>query len=970
VIDAIKRFFHDMRPSVATAGNPIMPVGIIFLLNAADELDRVAFGVLVPEIRDYYGVSLTSVLTVVSLSSILVLLLAVPVGYAADRWSRTKLLAAGATTWGVFSLLTAFARSLGMLGVFRFGSGMGKTLDPAQQSLLADYYPPHARGGVFSFHQLGNSVGQFFGPLLAGWLATLFFWQAPFLVFGLIGFVGAVLVLVKLREPERGAQERIIAGTTEAPREPPPSWSEAWRIARSVGTLRRIWYALPFLVGAYFGTAALLGVFLEEQFDLSAAARGTIQAVGEPFQIAGLIVGGAIANRLLSRGRPGRLVSYAGLMGMLGGLSFVVIAFVPLLPVVVVLMCAFSFTASIFVPATTVLSTLVIPPKARGFALGLAAVFIVPGVLLVPVAGMIGDAYGARMGVLILAPVYLIGAAILVGAGQTVEGDMRAAFASAAAATAAASVGADGSRSLLVVRDLDVHYGQVQILFGVDFDVAEGEIVALLGTNGAGKSTLLNAIGGLAPITNGAVNFGGDDITHLPPSEHAPRGIVPVPGGKGVFPSLTVAENLRLAAWVYADDGEYVRTATEQVLTFFPRLRERLAEPAGNLSGGEQQMLVLGQAFLSKPKLLMIDELSLGLAPAVVEQLLEIVRAIHAGGTTIILVEQSVNVALTVADRAVFMEKGEVRFTGPTADLLGRPDILRSVFLAGSSSAKGTIAATPRRWDPLAPEEPGVALEVRDLHRSYGGIVAVDGPSFTLEEGKVLGLIGPNGAGKTTIFDLISGFVEPNAGSVLLFGEDVTSLGPDQRALRGLQRSFQDAKLFPALTVEENILVALDRHLESRSPVLAGLHVPTVRKAEKKLERRADRLVQLLNLGDFRGKFVRELSTGSRRLVDIACVLASDPKVLLLDEPSSGVAQRETEELGPLLLRVKHETGCSVLIIEHDMALVSSVADELLALDLGRVVTRGTPAEVLEHPDVVQSYLGTDQAAISRSGRS
>ncbi|MEN3273293.1 MAG: hypothetical protein V7636_2054, partial [Actinomycetota bacterium] len=228
----------------------------------------------------------------------------------------------------------------------------------------------------------------------------------------------------------------------------------------------------------------------------------------------------------------------------------------------------------------------------------------------------------------------------------------------------------------------------------------------------------------------------------------------------------------------------------------------------------------------------------------------------------------------------------------------------------------------------------------------------------------------PNGAGKTTIFDLISGFVDPDEGSIVLLGDDVTELGPDQRALRGLQRSFQDAKLFPALTVEENILVALDRHLEARSPILAGLHVPNIRKAERTLLRRADRLVQLLNLGDFRGKFVRELSTGSRRLVDLACVLAADPKVLLLDEPSSGVAQRETEELGPLLLRVKYETGCSVLIIEHDMGLVSSVADELLALDLGHVVTRGTPQEVLEHPDVIESYLGTDQAAISRSGRS
>jgi ABC-type branched-subunit amino acid transport system ATPase component/MFS family permease len=968
-MNTLRKFLHDSRPRNATGGHPVLPLGILFILNAADELDRVAFAVLLPEIRDYYGASLTSVLTVVSLSSVLVLLLSIPVGYLADRWSRTRMLAAGATTWGVFSIVTAFAPNLTTLGAFRFGSGMGKTLDPAQQSLLSDWYPPHVRGGVFSFHQLGNAVGQFLGPLIAGFLAARLFWQAPFLLFGFIGFLGAALVLIKLREPVRGAQERIAAGVAaDAPEEAPPSWAEAWRTANSVRTLRRVWLALPLLVGAGLGAISLLGVYLDEVFDLNAGQRGLLLAFNEPFQIAGILVGGTIANRFLMKGRPGRLITYSGFMAMAGALAFLVIAVSPVLPLVVVMAWAYTFTAAIFVPATLALMSLVIPPKVRGFALGLGAVFVAPGLLLLPIAGTLADRYGARIGVLCFVPVYLVGAALLASAGASVEGDMRAAIAAAVAATQTRTTREDGSKALLVCRDLDVHYGQVQILFGVDFDVDDGEIVALLGTNGAGKSTLLNAIAGLAQPSNGAVNFAGEDITHLPNNEHAKRGIIQVPGGKGVFPSLTVADNLRLASWMFADDEEYIKAATEQVLEYFPRLRERMNEAAGNLSGGEQQMLVLGQAFLSKPKLLMIDELSLGLAPAVVEQLLGIVRAIHESGTTIILVEQSVNVALTVAHRAVFMEKGEVRFSGPTEDLLRRTDILRSVFLAGSASTGGTIAALPRRRDLFPNEAPSVALAVDGLRKSYGGIVAVDGASFTLDDGAILGLIGPNGAGKTTIFDLISGFVDADEGTITLLGEDVTSMPPDGRALRGLQRSFQDAKLFPALTVEENIMVALDRHLSTRNPIFGGLHLPAARKAEAKLERRADRLVELLNLGDFRGKFVRELSTGSRRLVDLACVLAADPKVLLLDEPSSGVAQRETEELGPLLQRVKYESGCAVLIIEHDMALVSSIADELLALDLGRVVTRGAPADVLDHPAVVESYLGSDEDLIRRSG--
>jgi len=951
---AVKQFFHDARPSVATAGAPVLPVGVLFMMNAADELDRVAFSVLLPEIRDYYGVSLTSVLTVVSVSGILVLLLAVPVGYAADRWNRTRLLAAGATTWGIFSILTAFARSLFMLGAFRFGSGMGKTLDPAQQSLLADYYPPHARGGVFSFHRLGNSVGQMVGPLLAGWLATLFFWQAPFLVFGVLGFIVAALALFKLREPVRGVHEQALIGVEAAP-EKPPSWTEAWRIARSVRTLRRIWYALPFLVGAGLGTLSLLGVYLEDQFDLSAGARGTLMAMNEPFQIVGLIFGGTMTNRFLAKGRPGRLVSYGGLMAALGALTFVVIALVPLLPVAFILMCAYAFTAAIFVPAVTVLMTIVIPPKARGFALGLGAVFIVPGALLIPIAGMIGDTYGPRMGVLMLAPIYLIGAALLVAAGSTVEGDMRASWAASAAMTAATSTDA-----LLVVRDLDVHYGQVQILFGVDLTVAEGEIVALLGTNGAGKSTLLNAIGGLAPITGGAINFAGEDITHLPASEHPARGIIPVPGGKGVFPSLSVGENLRLATWTFADDEERIRAGMEEVFAFFPRLRERIDEAAGSLSGGEQQMLTLGQAFLSRPKLLMIDELSLGLAPAVVEQLLEIVRAIHAQGTTIILVEQSVNVALTVAERAVFMEKGEVRFTGPTADLVGRGDLLRSVFIGASGPEDA-------RTSPVRADAP-VVLSARGLTKRFGGLTAVDGVDLDVRAGEIVGVIGPNGAGKTTLLDLLAGAAKPDAGSVAIGDEDVTDLHAAERAERGMARTFQDARLFPGLTVEESLAVALERFLVSRDVVAAALRLPASVLSEALAARQVDALVDALGLGAFGGKLASELSTGSRRVVELGSLVAQQGEVLLLDEPGAGLAQRETEAMAPLLRRLRDATGAALVVVEHDVPMLLAACDRLVAMELGRVIADGAPADVVTDERVITSYLGTSDTAVARSG--
>src|SRR5437868_6533004 len=207
---------------------------------------------------------------------------------------------------------------------------------------------------------------------------------------------------------------------------------------------------------------------------------------------------------------------------------------------------------------------------------------------------------------------------------------------------------------LLECHGIDMAYGPVQILFDVDFDVTEGEIVALLGTNGAGKSTLLKGICGLVRPKRGTVTFAGEDVTSLPAGKTTHRGISLMPGGKGVFPTLSVAENLRLASWLIRDDQKRVEAAKAEVEQLFPILKSRSSQMAGNLSGGEQQMLALGGALMTRPQLLMIDELSLGLAPTIVAQLLEVGREIHRRGTRIVIVEQSVNVALRLAERGVF----------------------------------------------------------------------------------------------------------------------------------------------------------------------------------------------------------------------------------------------------------------------------------------------------------------------------
>jgi ABC-type branched-subunit amino acid transport system ATPase component len=198
-----------------------------------------------------------------------------------------------------------------------------------------------------------------------------------------------------------------------------------------------------------------------------------------------------------------------------------------------------------------------------------------------------------------------------------------------------------------------------------------------------------------------------------------------------------------------------------------------------------------------------------------------------------------------------------------------------------------------------------VILEVDGLVKRFGGIRAVDDTGFRLHEGEILGLIGPNGAGKTTIFDLISGFLIPDEGRIVLDGTDMTRMSPDKRAWLGLGRSFQDARLVPSLTVAENIAIGLERHLTLRDHVASALSLPGVVQLEEDVAWTVADLIELMNLGAFRDKFVRELSTGSRRIVDLAMCIAHDPKVLLLDEPSSGIAQRETEALGPLLKRIQ-----------------------------------------------------------------
>jgi ABC-type branched-subunit amino acid transport system ATPase component len=240
----------------------------------------------------------------------------------------------------------------------------------------------------------------------------------------------------------------------------------------------------------------------------------------------------------------------------------------------------------------------------------------------------------------------------------------------------------------LRISDVDFSYGQLQVLFGISLQVYEGEALALLGTNGAGKSTLLRVIAGLEKASGGTVAYFGADITGVPAERLAAQRLLLVVGGRAVFTDMTVDENLEIQALTARMAKSDLKDRRQVVYDTFPSLAIRRRQKAGTLSGGEQQQLAVARALLLDPKVLCIDELSLGLAPIVVAELLEVVRRIRATGVTLVVVEQSLNIAAELCDRAVFLEKGQVRFEGPTQELLTRDDIARAVFLGSAPSGQ------------------------------------------------------------------------------------------------------------------------------------------------------------------------------------------------------------------------------------------------------------------------------------------
>jgi ABC-type branched-subunit amino acid transport system ATPase component/sugar phosphate permease len=969
-----QRKYAKFDPRRITAPYPLSPLIVLIGLAAMVQFDGSAFNILVPDIKNSYHLSLAGVSFITAVSLPLGLLVDVPVGYYADRVRRMRLMCVGLALFMGFSALTGVAgalSSLALLYLARSGVAVGGAFTSTQNSLLADFYPIDIRPRVYYAQRAAIALALALGPAIVAAFELFYSWEVPFFVLAAPTLIFIVIGL-RTKEPIRGLHERRYLGADETTAEiedEPPTFSETFRVLFANRSARRIYYSLPFLTASAIGIAQFTSLFYQEILHQDASRRGLIVALTEPGEFIGLGIGLFVVQKLMTRD-PGRTMRLIALTGLGSAACLCVFALAPSLPWAFGAQFMYALISSALTPGIYAVISLAVPPRMRTLGFATSSLWFILGVPIIPIVGTIGDAYGIRAGLLIFVPVYVVGSLVLSSSGNFLNNDIEKVRVSTLARAEVRKARMEGRAKLLMVRSLDAGYDGVQVLFGINLDVEDGEMLAILGTNGAGKSTLLRTISGLLVPDAGAVLFDGRDITSSDPNKIAESGIMQVPGGRGIFPGLTVAESLRVSGWMYENDPAYLKQATEQVLDYFPVLRSRMNVAAGSLSGGEQQMLSLAQAFIAKPRLLMIDELSLGLAPTVVESLLNIVKAIHENGTTVILVEQSVNIALRLCDRAAFIEKGEVVFCGPTSELLGREDIVRAVFLEGARGDVVTKESSSPNGQPSTASSAGVrptseqdterqiVLSARGLRKSFGGVVAVDDVDLDLHDGEILGLIGPNGAGKTTTFELISGHVNADSGRVTMLGHDVSNWSPDRRAQIGLGRSFQAARLWPGLTVQETLALAVTKRIHTPGVFPTLFCLPGVRGAEKRVAREVDEVLDWLGLGDYRDLLTSDLSTGTRRLVELSVIVAMRPSIVMLDEPSAGIAQAETEALIPVLRQTKEQLGCSMLLIEHDMGVMRALSDRVIAMDTGSVVVVGSPNEVLNHPRVVESYLG------------
>jgi ABC-type branched-subunit amino acid transport system ATPase component/predicted MFS family arabinose efflux permease len=692
LLPGVKSEGITIRKGLAMGGGATTFV-VLLLLASLDELQTAAITVLAPDMRDTFGVSDGTITFIAASSSAFVVFGAIPMGWAADRMKRVPIIGWSSVFFTFMVFLSGLAPNAFAFFWARFGVGIAKANTiPVHSSILADTYPIGIRGRLGAIGGGSARLVAVLSPVLVGAVAVaangpgeVDGWRWAYYLFGIPVALLAIAAFF-LKEPPRGQWEKIdVLGESFVEEDPlPVSLDAAFSRLMQIRTIKTVVVGFSALGFGLFTVPVLESLYLEERWNLDPLDRGITITVGGLFAVLGLLYVGPKFDRLW-REDPTRSLRMVGICIGVGTLFKPIQYAVPNVP----LFIAFGVPQTVlFIAAFAMVGPLMqssVPYRLRGSGTALITLYI----FFIGAAGgglislLFTDTWGPRTTALVLSvPTSIIGGWILYRGARHIRHDLSLNVQELLDEQEEEKRRHEsGEIPALQVNNLDFCYGPVQVLFDVGFELRKGETLALLGTNGAGKSTLLRVISGLGTPRRGVVRLGGRTITYTSPQLRATLGVHQLPGGKGVFPGMTVHQNLTMGAYIHRRDRDDVTGRIDRVLELFPDLAQRQDQGAASLSGGQQQMLALARVLLHDPEILLIDELSLGLAPTVVQDLLGIIEQLQEQGQTIIIVEQSLNVALAVADRAIFLEKGQIRFEGPAQELLERDDLARAVFL-------------------------------------------------------------------------------------------------------------------------------------------------------------------------------------------------------------------------------------------------------------------------------------------------
>jgi ABC-type branched-subunit amino acid transport system ATPase component/sugar phosphate permease len=698
----------SFRSVMKKYGLSYYPVIALGLLSVADTFQSYAFTVLTPEISRTLGISVGAIAAARALQGLAAAVAPLPVAALTQHRARRALLCiVTGVAWSVITLFTGFVTSLlGLIGILCLDGLTTGSVTALHAPLVVDSYHPGARVRALSAYTAIGTFGNVLAPAMVGVLASLagFTWRGVFIFLGLTS-IAMTLVALRLRDPGFGKwdTEQIRASVHESHGEQggTPNLEESdvalgfFEICRRVlliPTNRRVFAGFTVFGILTVPLGTFVSFFLDERWNLGPGERGAFFAFYATCGVVALFAYGGRGEKQF-RESPSRVLRASG---YLLALAVVLIAVGGVMPVFGPMIACFGLAGAaiaLLSPLMGVALLSIIPSNMRPHAQAIVGIFTAIGGLVgALLLSGIQSQYGITGTMISIAIPGVLGAFIIASAGKLIDRDLDRMIDEVLEDEEIRRLKGSGAHlPMLACRGIDFSYGQLQVLFDVDFTVDDGEMVALLGVNGAGKSTLLKVISGIGLPTRGSVRYRGQEITYLDAERRLRLGITQIPGGRAVFGPMTVVENLRsygytLAGYRGGRDKGAVDRAIETCFEAFPRLYERRTSLAATLSGGEQQMLGLSKALMLRPRLLLIDELSLGLAPVIVGQLLDMVRRINADGTAVVLVEQSVNIALNLVDHAYFMEKGEMRFDGRADDLLARDDLLRAVFLSGAGA--------------------------------------------------------------------------------------------------------------------------------------------------------------------------------------------------------------------------------------------------------------------------------------------